>query len=97
MNAGIIGRSWRLTYRGEEGVEAGYGIITRHEPMPSKQQIWRFTRKLNKRIALVMKDIERQPCIKLGIIEPSAVELAILVALDEAVVRISRKRQWIQP
>ena len=97
MNTGFIGRSRRLTYRGEECVEAGYGIIARREPMPSEQQTRRFARKLNKRIALVMKDIQREPCIKLWIIEPATVKLAILVVLDEAMVRISRKRQRVQP
>ena len=68
MNAGVVGRSWCVTYRGEECVEAGHGIIASREPMPSEQQIRCFARKLNKRIALVMKDIQREPCIKLWII-----------------------------
>ena len=97
MNTGFIGRSRRLTYRGEESIEAGYGIIARREPMPSKQQIRRFAHKLQKRIALVMKDVKREPCIKLWIIEPPTVELAVLVVFYETMVRISRKRQRIQP
>ena len=44
-----------------------------------------------------MKDIQRESRIKLWIIETPTVELAVLVVFDETMVRISRKRQWVQP
>ena len=46
---------------------------------------------------LVMEEIQRKPGIELGVVQAPALELAVLVVLDQVVIGVAGKRQRIEP
>ena len=46
---------------------------------------------------LIAKDPERDSGIELGVVHPSALELSVLVVLDQVVVGVAREGEGIQP
>ena len=46
---------------------------------------------------LIVEDLESEPGIELGIVHPSALELSVLVVLDQAVIGVARKGERIEP
>ena len=105
------GRSRGLAKGGEEGVKAG-GVQgrrmfllrrrirlrtrarCRRQPVPRKQQI---RRRPTQRTALIRQEFKREPCVQLRIVHPCALELPILIVLDQVVVGVARKGQRVQP
>ena len=105
------GRSRGLAKGGEEGVKAGRvqgrrmflprrriplrtRANCRRQPVPCEQQIRRRPMQC---LALIRQEFKREPCVQLRIVHPCALELPILIVLDQVVVGVARKSQRVQP
>ena len=62
--------------------------------MPSCQQVGR---RVPERPQLIVEDLQGQPGVQLGIVDPPLFQPAVLVVLDQVVVRVAREGQRVQP
>jgi hypothetical protein len=85
--------SSRLPHRREKPVESR-AVLARGQPVPSGQQV---RRQRAQSALLVVEDLQREPGIQFRIVFAFAYELAVLVMLDEMVIWVAGKSQWIEP
>ena len=78
----------------EEVVEPGALTSGRRQPVPGEQQI---RESFAQGLVLIAKDVQREPGIELGVVHPPALELPVLVVLDQVVIGIARKGEGIEP
>ena len=85
------------TERGEECIEARGAFRPSGQPVIHRYQLWSCLSNPAQCDELIHQHIQSEPCICHWIVLLTALELAILVVLDQVVVRVARESQWVQP
>ena len=88
-----IGGARGLAQGGKEEVEAGCGARRGGQPVPGGQE---FRRSFQQGPALILEGLQSLAGVEFRIVHLSALEPAVLVVLDEVVIRITGKGQWTQ-
>jgi hypothetical protein len=92
-----VARAELAAQRREEAVQSGNPLIERRQPVPGQQQSGRFLLPLLQRLVLVVEQFERQLRVEQRVVELAAPQPAVLVMLDQVVVRVAREGQRVDP
>ena len=88
-----VGRPRRSAQTFEEQVESGVGRPA-GEPVPGCQQVWgRF----EQFFLLVRECLQGEPRVQFRIVQAPALELSVLIVLDQMVIRVAREGERVEP
>ena len=87
-----VGWSWQMSQRGEDPIESG-PFTHRGEPVPGSQQVGR---RFSKGLLLIGEQFQSKPGVQFGIVHAPALQLPVLVVLDQMMIGIARERQGIE-
>ena len=87
----------RIPRCGEEGVEPRAAGRRRGQPVPGRQQVGGLVAQLLQLLLLIAEDLQREPGVQLRVVHPPALELPVLVMLDEVVIGIAGKGEGVEP
>ena len=87
----------RVPHGGEEGVEPRAARRRRGQPVPGRQQVRSLVAQRLQRLLLVAEDLQREPGVQLRVVHPPALELPVLVMLDQAVIGVAGKGEGVEP
>ena len=83
----------RKAQRLEQSIERRNVVTPRHQPVPGEQQVGTGLAECG---AFVFEERQREPGVVLRIVSSFADQVAILIVLDQAVVRVLREGEWTQ-